>query len=236
MAEYVQVPGQGWFPTSGHQHAMGSSLGLMGAIQGGHSFSHSSPQPRLPGYVHGPENAVSQQYQQHQLQQNWPQQYQAGNAFKAPTPQNSVAPTLSYPYRPGASSSTSNYGAPNADNIRFCDLMYGWGNKWNLPPHIAAYIDGGYNGPVPDLTAFNAQRDANIAAVDYPLSNPSVADPASILSQLRYDGYNILDTPWTQATAAPLPCPEPLLPAPASYPMDIYQPGLQGVIGQGRAF
>jgi hypothetical protein len=91
---------------------------------------------------------------------------------------------------------------------------------------------------MPDLAAFNAARQTNMAAVESLLPNPGIADSSSVLSQVRYDGFNVLDTPWKMAGpehGAPLPCPE-MLPAQPVLPMDLYQPGMQGLVGQGRMF
>jgi hypothetical protein len=238
MSQYVHVPGQGWFPTSGQQHCMGSSA----TATAGLGFSHFSPQQRLPGHAHGPQTPP-QTYQQPVQQQSpsYQQQhqmhhYQPVNASYNAT--SHVPNTQLVPYRPYTSSTPATIGAPNADSIRFCDLVYGWGDKWGLPQEVITYLNNGVKGPMPDLTAFNAARQTNMAAVEPPLPNPGIADSSSVLSQVRYDGFNVLDTPWKMAGpehGAPLPCPE-MLPAVPALPMDLYQPGMQGLVGQGRMF
>lgn len=238
MSQY-QVPGQGWF--HGHQCL---EPGSAGPLHPGNALAHFTPQQRLPGHVHSPQISSANQQQQYQPQQQpfpMQQQYQTGNtAFNVP-PQQYLPFTSgsNSSYRPLASTPPSHFGQPNADNLRFFDLMSGWGTTWGLPQKVASYLSNGARGPIPDLHAFNAQREANLAAGEYQTPQFSIADPSSVLSQLRYDGENILSKPWINAGpehGPPLPVPDMLPPMAASLPMDIYQPGLQGLVGQGRTF
>jgi hypothetical protein len=238
MSQYVYVPGAGWFPP--HQQCAVSSPSV------GNVFPQVSPQQRLPGHAHAAQNASTQYLQQQQQSQQHPapvqvQQYQI-HQYKpadASFPNPSTISNSAFPYRPGYTQPPSNFQTPNADSIRFFDLVYGWGDRQaSLPPQVLSFFNGGAKGPMPDLAAFNAQREANLATPEVPLPNPSIADPSSVLSQIRYDGFNILDTPWRMAgpELAPLPVPEMLPPVSPNLSMDLYRPGLQGIVGQGQRF
>lgn len=106
------------------------------------------------------------------------------------------------------------FPTPNYSNLLFFRLLAAWPMSGpSYPDAVAAYLQG--RGPMPDLNVMQAQLakvNADFAAGAYNLENPSIANPATIIS-FWTDGVDVTKTPWIRADGrygVPLPVPEAL--------------------------